>query len=236
MHPRLISLSHYKQLSCAILCNSIFNIDYKTINALNTVIQIQKFWHELKITDKIIDVVIKQISQYRFYIDGNIYLNNLNLLQCIDAYRHQYNYNIFYDASAYSAPGEKIKIDKYLKCFGGGITRGVGNMDFRLLPLEHFEIWLKILEKDYVSNSRTFAAYKKTYTMEYQMAKSMRESYVDATTYVLEPHSILHEYKNAELKSAHAQLKEETDKCAEENAELKKQIKKLKKYIKEANL
>ena len=234
MHSKLTSLRHYKQLSYALVCNSIFSIDYNTIEQFSSVIKIEEFWRNLKITYKMIDAVITQISQYQFYFDKNSYCNELNLLQfflCIELQeginKYQYKYNIFYDTNQKKKTSFQ-SIDKYLKCFGGGITRGEGNMDFRLLPIEHFEIWLKILEKDYVPNSRTFATYKKMYTTDYNNAKLMRSQYI-YENYTLKPNRILYEHKNTILQLS-------CDAYAIENAELREQIKKLKEYIQESKL
>jgi hypothetical protein len=242
IHKKLTSLRHCKQFCYALVCNSIFNIDYKIIDGFTSVGQIKDFLQELQITDNIIDTVIKQISQYRFYIDRNIYLNDLNLLQfflCVIPESHtyskyRYKYNIFYEHSAtshstsHSATSNTtshITSHTYLRCFGGGITRGSGSNDFRLLPREHFEIWLEIIGKDYVYNSRTFESYKKRYTMEYHSAKKMRDQYVDSNDYTLTPNSILYEHKQnitllLSLKKANVELQLSCDAYAMANTEL----------------
>jgi hypothetical protein len=51
-------------------------------------------------------------------------------------------------------------------------------MDFRLLPLQHFNIWLKILQNNYAPNSRTFIKHEIEYIQEYQKYKYERDNYI----------------------------------------------------------
>lgn len=245
IHRELVSLAHGKQLCYAIFCNSIFNINNKIIDQFTSVDQVQELFNEFQISDAVIDAVVDQISQYRFYIGKNIYLNNLNLLQffkCINLHGigiYTYKYNIFYkQTSNLQTPSSQL-VNTYLRCFGGGITRGSGNMDFRLLPKEHFEIWLTILGKDYVPGSRTFAAYKKTYTEEYHSAKKLRDEYVDVDC-PLAPNYILHDhYQKISIMKENLKLKSELKHVVElkkQITELNEQIKKLKDYIRNAAL
>jgi len=93
------------------------------------------------------------------------------------------------------------------------------------LSKEHFDIWLKIIGKDYVAGSRTFAKYKETYTSDYYSAKTMRANYIDDINYKLEPHSILYdhwEYTNKikELVMANKELVVKCDTYAMANKEL----------------
>jgi hypothetical protein len=241
---KCVTLDHYKQLSHALFCGDEFK---SKIELAPNVKEAIKLFKELNIPDKIILNVIKQISQYKFYISPNIYLNKLNLIQffhCVICnpssktfeYKYktfEYKYNIFYDCTLdkYNIHDTSLDIPStYLKCFGGGITRGVDGNDFRLLPIEHFEIWLKILERDYVSGSRTFAKYKDTYTSEYYNAIIMRKHYFDNTA-LPEDNTLLDEGNTfTPHKSLYLHQQKKINLLLQEKNE---EIKKLKKYIRE---
>ena len=233
---KCLTLEHYRQLSDALFCDDEFK---SKIELASNVKEAIKLFKELDIPDKIILKVIKQIAQYKFYISPNIYLNDLNLIQFFHCVKYnsssktfeynsssktfEYKYNIFYD---YNLDTSLNIPSIYLKCFGGGITRGIDGNDFRLLPIEHFEIWLKVLEKDYVSGSRTFAKYKDTYTSEYYNATKMRENYFDNTALTegntFTPHKSLYLHQQKKINLLLQEKEEE--------------IKKLKKYIRDSGI
>jgi hypothetical protein len=234
----LPTIEHYKQLELFLFDND----SDKSIQEIE------------EIPHNIISNVIDQLSQYRFYISPNIYVNKLTLLQffyCAEFVRGNihYRYNIFYDARSSSSEDLFSPIPiTYLKCFGGGVTRGINEMDFRLLPREHFSIWLKILEKDYVTGSRTFAKYKDMYTTEYNSAQRMRDCFVEKN-YALHPHASIQLYRQKKLEEKYCVLEEkyyaleekycalEEKKLLEEKKAIKlleekdEEIKKLKEYI-----
>ena len=233
-NKKCVTLEHYKQLSHALFCDDEFK---SKIELAPNVKEAIKLFNELDIPDKIVLKVIKQISQYKFYISPNIYLNNLNLIQffhCVEynssSKTFEYKYNIFYNY-ALDKYDTSLNIPSiYLKCFGGGMPRGVDGNDFRLLSIEHFEIWLKILEKDYVSGSRTFAKYKDSYTSEYHNAKIMRKNDTECDEYneylnegnTFMPHKSLYLHQQKKLNLLLQEKEQE--------------IKKLKQYIRDSGI
>jgi hypothetical protein len=179
---KLQTIQHYVQLYRYI---NMHTIDCNTIDC-NTIVKIQQFVNDLDLSDAIILELIEQMSKYKFYIEKtNEYCNNLSLLQffeCIEyndsTYKYKYKYNIFYDfKSDISNTLQPIDI-KYIKCFRKKLERGKNDMDFRLLSLDNFTTWLKILGDDYVCDSRTFSNHKTEYTQEYNKYKKERNSYV----------------------------------------------------------
>jgi len=177
---KLQTIQHYVQLYRYI---NMHSIDCNTIDC-NTIVKIQQFVNDLDLSDAIILELIEQMSKYKFYIEKtNEYCNNLSLLQFFECIEYndstyKYKYNIFYDfASDISNTLPPIDI-KYIKCYRKKLEKGKNDMDFRLLPLDNFTTWLKILGDDYVCDSRTFSNYKIEYTQEYNKYKKERNSYV----------------------------------------------------------
>jgi len=214
---RLPSIEHYRQLAHALYNEHMpdgLHINKLSLDELKNIIK--------QFPDKVIIAVINQLSKYKFYIAPNTYVNELTLRQYFES-----KYNIFYNSIEYPHSNPPINI-KYIKCFGGGVLKGSKSNDFRLLPRDHFELWLKLLEKDYVAGSRTFAKYKEIYTEEYNFAKNMRNLYID-DDYTLPPHKLLQQYWQKNMKQQLIDMKQQ---LIDKNEE----IKKLKEYIRNAKI
>jgi hypothetical protein len=177
---KLPTIKHYIQL----LQYIYDHIEFRPIEVINSIEEIQLFIDNFNIPELILLELIEQMSKYRFYIEKtNEYCNKLSLLQffeCISEETNNYSglyvYNIFYNCNyEYDYPPIDIQ---YIRCFGKKLKKGAGNMDFRLLPLKHFNTLLKILQNDYVPNSRTFEKHKIEYTQEYQKYKYERDNYI----------------------------------------------------------
>lgn len=197
---KLPTLEHYKQLCYSLSVrgppyNSL-NIDL--INAITTIEDIQiymfnTFSSKSAFFNNAILNLIDYAKVYRFYIAPNTYTNKLTLKQffhCINVkyftngskqLKCSYKYNLFYtgvkydnhvyEYDIYSQPIDK----KFISSYFIGITEGEGDNSFKNLPIEHFELLLKIIGTEYSSGH---SSYEKDYICKYWEDKDI-ELYLD---------------------------------------------------------
>jgi hypothetical protein len=209
VEDKLPTAKHYIQLLQYI--SDHIELEF-SIKEMLSIKEIQLIICGINIPESILLELIGQMSKYRFYIENtNEYCNKLSLLQFFECIEKPpnfvYVYNIFYDCNCEC---DYIPIDiQYIRCFGKKLKTGINNMDFRLLPLQHFNTLLKILQNDYVANSRTFAKHEIEYIQEYQKYKYERDNYVYVNNSKIQlcKSLINHHFTIMKLKNKHLELK-----------------------------
>jgi hypothetical protein len=171
---KLPTFEHYKQLCYTLSVRETppYNtLDIFAIDTMATIKDIQTYMFNILSQHGTIVGIIEYVEKFKFYIAPNTYTDKLTLKQffhCIDIKYNgyyidtcKYKYNIFYKGEKFDNVHDYhnyLIINKqFISCYHIGLTEGVGDNNFKNLPIEHFTTLLKIMGNEYVDGDASYA-------------------------------------------------------------------------------